>query len=144
MIHVFALDAQESNATDVGRISYVYKSFSEEGSLWQAILECAMRLQLHGEQVLAALKAAYQVVEEKVEEDYESRSLLADTQGAIAAFEETVQLLYELLLEYDDNYVYWIEVEPKGAKMLLICMQSRLKSQKGWLTNFLPKRKASF
>ncbi|PAD11384.1 ATP-dependent DNA helicase DinG [Shouchella clausii] len=142
MIHVFALDAQGSNATDVGRISYVYKSFSEEGSLWQAILECAMRLQLHGEQVLTTVKAAYQVVEEKVEEDYESRSLLADTQGAIAAFEETVQLLYELLLEYDDNYVYWIEVEPKGAKNATYLYAKPIEVSERLADQFFAKKKS--
>ncbi|WP_353626401.1 DEAD/DEAH box helicase [Bacillus sp. JCM 19041] len=126
MIHVFAL-GEGNNATDVGRISYVFKSFSEQGSLWQAILECAMRIQLHGEKTLAEVTQAYTLVSEEKELTYATRATLADIQAAIAMFEEQVQSVYELLLEYDDQFVYWIEAEPKGQKMPLIYMQSRLK-----------------
>lgn len=115
MIHVFAL-GEGNNATDVGRISYVFKSFSEQGSLWQAILECAMRIQLHGEKTLLEVTQAYTLTSEEKELTYATRATLADIQAAIAMFEEQVQSVYELLLEYDDQFVYWIEAEPKGAK----------------------------
>ncbi|MBM7840192.1 ATP-dependent DNA helicase DinG [Alkalihalobacillus xiaoxiensis] len=115
MLHVFALTV-ETGATDVGRISYVYDSFNEQGSLWQGILESAMRIQVAGESVVKELSQACLLVKDSEAMSYLDRSSLADIYTVIGSFEEQVQLVYELLLEQDDQFVYWIEAEPKGAK----------------------------
>lgn len=115
MLHVFALTV-ETGATDVGRISYVYDSFNEQGSLWQGILESAMRIQVAGESVVKELSQACLLVKDSEAMSYLDRSTLADIYTVIGSFEEQVQLVYELLLEQDDQFVYWIEAEPKGAK----------------------------
>ncbi|MED4127040.1 ATP-dependent DNA helicase DinG [Shouchella miscanthi] len=114
MLHAFVSERQ-TEATDVGRMSYVYHSFQEEGVLWQGILECAMRVQMNSSSIIEQL---YKAVDHEKDNEpaYEERSFIANVKSMIALFEEEVTQLYELLLEYDDAFVYWIEAEPKGAK----------------------------
>ncbi|KQL51865.1 MULTISPECIES: ATP-dependent DNA helicase DinG [Bacillaceae] len=114
MLHAFVSERQ-TEATDVGRMSYVYRSFQEEGVLWQGILECAMRVQMNSSSVIEQLYSAIDK-EKDNEPAYEERSFIANVKSMVALFEEEVTQLYELLLEYDKEFVYWIEAEPKGAK----------------------------
>ncbi|MFB4211388.1 ATP-dependent DNA helicase DinG [Shouchella sp. JSM 1781072] len=114
MLHAF-VNERQTEATDIGRVSYVYKSFNEEGVLWQGILECAMRVQLSSQSILKQFRT--QLNQETDDElAYQQQSAVANFKSIIASFEEEITQLYELLLEYDEDYVYWVEVEPKGAK----------------------------
>ncbi|MCM2674363.1 ATP-dependent DNA helicase DinG [Alkalicoccobacillus plakortidis] len=117
MIHAYALKAKKKASSDTGRTRYTYRSFDENSELWSAILECAMRVHASLSNVCLNLESMVASVEAKREElSYRDRALWADGSRMISSLLEEDEQLYELLLEYDENQVYWIEAEPKGAR----------------------------
>ncbi|MCL7745945.1 ATP-dependent DNA helicase DinG [Halalkalibacter alkaliphilus] len=117
MLHGYVLSKNQASATDVGRLRYRYASYLESSSTWQAILECAMRVHMQTKDCIAELQNWVKPFSDKKDDmTYKDRSLIADVEGLIDQVYEEEQTLYELLLEYDPNMVYWVEVEPRGAK----------------------------
>ncbi|MET3504414.1 ATP-dependent DNA helicase DinG [Halalkalibacter oceani] len=117
MIHQFVMHTRQKSSTDIGRIRYRYASYEEEGATWQAILECMMRVHMMMKDGINFCRNLSQLFQEKQEAlSYPERGLIADFERIVEALYEQEQNLYELLLEYDPNVVYWIEVEPRGAR----------------------------
>ncbi|WP_059105142.1 ATP-dependent DNA helicase DinG [Shouchella shacheensis] len=143
MLHAYTLKASEQGPTDIGRASHMYKSFSEKGTLWQGVLECAMRIQMNGESVLQAFEYASAVLTEASETmSYIDRSRLADAKTTIAIFSEHLQALYELLLEYDETFAYWMEAEPKGAKNATYLVAKPIQVAEQLADRFFAKKKS--
>ncbi|GAE25043.1 DinG family ATP-dependent helicase YoaA [Halalkalibacter wakoensis JCM 9140] len=117
MLHGYVLSKNQSSSTDVGRLRYRYETFKEKGSMWQAILECAMRVHMQTKDCMKILQSWLAPFSDKKDDmTFKARSFIADATGFIERLMEEEQTLYELLLEHDPNMVYWIEVEPRGAK----------------------------
>ncbi|MDQ0205953.1 ATP-dependent DNA helicase DinG [Alkalicoccobacillus murimartini] len=117
MIHAYALQAKKRASSDTGRARYAYKAFEETGELWSAIIECAMRVHASLSGVCLQLASLIAPMDDgQVDLVYRERAVWADGSRMIASLLEEDDHLYELLLEYDENQVYWIEAEPKGAK----------------------------
>ncbi len=55
-------------------------------------------------------------IRSKDELSFGDRGLLADFEAALLMLHEADEQLYQLLLEYDPDHVYWIEIEPRGAR----------------------------
>ncbi|NEU31189.1 ATP-dependent DNA helicase DinG [bacterium LRH843] len=116
MLHTFVMSTRKKNSTDVGRVRYRYK-YDEDGPVWQAILECTMRVHMQAKDQISSYLSIIKCFDDKKDElSYSDRGVISDIEQVIATFAEQEQHLYGLLLEYDPNMVYWIEVEPKGAK----------------------------
>ncbi|MBP3950624.1 ATP-dependent DNA helicase DinG [Bacillus suaedae] len=117
MLHAYVLRNRQASSTDVGRIRYRYNSYQEYGTQWQSILECTMRVHMQTKDTLADLRASIKPLTEIKEQlAYSEKAQLADLEGLIESLYEQEQNLYELLLEADPNVVYWIEIEPRGAR----------------------------
>ncbi|MFC0470254.1 ATP-dependent DNA helicase DinG [Halalkalibacter kiskunsagensis] len=116
MLHGYVLHKQTSS-TDVGRVRYRYESYTEEGSIWQAILECAMRVHMQSKDSIGLLRGWLEPFSDKKEDmTYKDRGFIADVESVVESLYEEEQILYEMLLEFDPNVVYWIEIEPRGAR----------------------------
>jgi ATP-dependent DNA helicase DinG len=117
MLHGYVLQKQTTSSTDVGRIRYRFASYEETSSYWQAILECMMRVHMKTKDCLQMLKKCLDPFQ-NIRDDmtYKDRGFIADLESVVESFYEQEEILYEMLLEYDPNYVYWIEIEPRGAK----------------------------
>ncbi|MBU8907280.1 ATP-dependent DNA helicase DinG [Desertibacillus haloalkaliphilus] len=117
MIHTFVVERRKASTTEIGRISYRYQAHREEGSIWRAILESTLRISAKLKELGRAMRKIVVVLEENEEQlSYAENSLVAEFNGLTKSFEQTRVDIEELLLEYDPNSVYWIEVEAKGAK----------------------------
>ncbi|TSB46945.1 ATP-dependent DNA helicase DinG [Alkalicoccobacillus porphyridii] len=117
MIHEYAIQAKKKGSSDIGRVRYAYRAFDEPGELWSAILECVMRVHSVISHVCLELERLSTLIENELTQfEYRERALWSDGMRMIASLCEEDEQLYELLLEYDQNQVYWIEAEPKGAK----------------------------
>lgn len=117
MIRAYVLRHVKRDVDDRGRVSYLYEAHSEKQDGWHEILTEA-------EQVKANMKTFTQTIlsiEKQLENVKESfsfkqKSLLSDLRGVREQLEAEGEKLSSLLLEYDPAYVYWIEVEERGAK----------------------------
>ncbi|GAF65259.1 DNA replication protein dnaD [Bacillus sp. TS-2] len=116
MIYRYVEKKQDTNQSDIGRMSYRYQSYQEKGQMWNAILENVMRIHFLSREWCKPLVNLCVTMQEQVELNYEEKSFLADFKSLIEQYDQHEQYLYELLLESDPNYVYWIEIEPKGAR----------------------------
>jgi ATP-dependent DNA helicase DinG len=117
MLHGYVLQKNHTSSTDVGRVRYRYESYAEESSKWQAILECTMRVHMKTKDCIGLLRGFLKPFAEKKDDmTYKDRGFIADAESVVESFYEEEQILYEMLLEFDPNVVYWIEIEPRGAK----------------------------
>ncbi|MED4123893.1 ATP-dependent DNA helicase DinG [Halalkalibacterium halodurans] len=117
MLHRYVLQNRSSSKSDVGRLSYRYESFREQGTLWEAILESGMRVHLMMKEGIKKLQLVLTCFHDVYDQlSFFDQGLLTDAKGVIDRLQEEENNLYELLLESDPNAVYWIEIEPRGAK----------------------------
>ncbi|WP_100407243.1 ATP-dependent DNA helicase DinG [Bacillus solitudinis] len=143
MVHRYVIQKRKTDASDTGRIRYRYESFSEKGTYWQAILECTMRVHM-------GMKESYYHIKEisKLFSDiddnltFKERGFLADVDSVIEALVEEEQHVYELLLEADPNYVYWIEIEPRGAKNATFLYSKPIEVAERLADHFFAKKKS--
>ncbi|WP_227936224.1 ATP-dependent DNA helicase DinG [Alkalihalobacillus deserti] len=117
MLHGYVMQKQKTSSSDVGRFRYRFESYAENNSHWQAILECAMRIHMQTKDCLQQLKRWLKPFQD-IRDDmtYKDRGFVVDIESVIDSLYEEEQVLYEMLLECDSNVVYWIEIEPRGAK----------------------------
>ncbi|WP_307794914.1 ATP-dependent DNA helicase DinG [Alkalihalobacillus sp. BA299] len=117
MLHSYVLKMKKSSSTEIGRLSYRYRAPSEQGTLWQCILECSLRVHSFFIELTQLLEQFVLSLTEVMDNfSYKEKGTLNDFQGLITHFNEVRQNIEQLLLEYDPNAVYWMEIEEKGAK----------------------------
>ncbi|MED1601542.1 ATP-dependent DNA helicase DinG [Alkalihalophilus marmarensis] len=117
MLNDYVTYKRKTGASDIGRISYRYRSFDESGSSWNAILECTMRVHMFAKDIRIRFDTLIkQFLDIKDQISYVDHGLVTDSERLVDALMEEEQYLYELLLEADPEFVYWIEIEPRGAR----------------------------
>lgn len=117
MIREYVLRNVKREVDDRGRVSYLYEAHLEKHAGWVEILTAT-------EQVIAKMNTfahSIKLIEKQLENVKESfsfkqKSLLLDFKGLREQLEAETEKLNSLLLEYDPAFVYWIEVEERGAK----------------------------
>jgi ATP-dependent DNA helicase DinG len=117
LIHATVVNRVARSKQEVGRKSLRYYPNQMTSSGWQEIQEAVLRVQmLLGD----ALKLMKRINDEFSLDEYElnftQTGILTSFKGFYANLSEEKGKLEELLLQYDPNYVYWIEVDVKGAK----------------------------
>jgi ATP-dependent DNA helicase DinG len=143
MIHRYVLQNQKTASSDTGRLRYRYESFNEQGTLWQAILECAMRVHMGMKDLYRHLIESVRGFDDiKESMPYKERGFLADIESVIETLFEEEQHVYELLLEADPNFVYWIEVEPRGAKNATYLYSKPIEVGERLADDFFAKKKS--
>ncbi|MFC0559916.1 ATP-dependent DNA helicase DinG [Halalkalibacter alkalisediminis] len=143
MLHGYVMQKQRTSSTDVGRIRYRFESFAENNSYWQAILECGMRVHMQTKDCLQQLKQWLKLFQD-IRDDmtYKDRGFIVDVESVIDMLYEEEQILYEMLLEYDPNVVYWIEVEPRGAKNATFLFSKPIDVSELLADHFFTKKKS--
>ncbi|WP_088102178.1 ATP-dependent DNA helicase DinG [Halalkalibacter urbisdiaboli] len=143
MIHRYVMQKRKTTATDTGRDRYRYESFNEKGSLWQAILECAMRVHMGMGDTFRLLKSVLGQFHDLQESLlFKDRGFLADVDSVVDSLYDEEQTVYELLLESDPNYVYWIEIEPRGAKNATFLYSKPIDIAERLADDFFAKKKS--
>ncbi|MCT8138927.1 ATP-dependent DNA helicase DinG [Anaerobacillus sp. CMMVII] len=117
MIHATVVRNMTRSKNEVGRLSLRYYPDQMTGNGWREIQEAVLRVQM---QLKDTLKLMKRITDELSLEDNElnftQTGILSAFKGLYANLSEEKGKLEELLLHYDPNYVYWIEVDAKGAK----------------------------
>ncbi|WP_100372735.1 ATP-dependent DNA helicase DinG [Bacillus sp. FJAT-45037] len=143
MLHMYVSDKNKTVASDVGRSSYRYKSFEESGRSWDAILECTMRVHMFtGNMVTGFQTLLHSLTQMNERLTYQDQAILSDCQRLIETFSEEEQKLYELLLEADPDYVYWMEIEPRGAKNATFIYSKPIQVSEQLADQFFAKKKS--
>ncbi|MFV8828338.1 ATP-dependent DNA helicase DinG [Alkalihalobacterium sp. APHAB7] len=141
MLHSYVIKMKKSSSTEVGRLSYRYCAPNEHGSLWQSILECGLRVYTFLKELNRQLEYYVQHLNDNVDDlSWEDRGTIADFQGVTNDFEETKQIIEQLLLEYDPNAVYWIEIEEKGAKNATYLFKKQVQLKETLADEFFAKK----
>ncbi|WP_368504473.1 ATP-dependent DNA helicase DinG [Alkalihalophilus sp. As8PL] len=143
MLNNYVADKNKTVASDVGRISYRYQSFNESGSIWNAILECTMRVHMFMKDITKSLRTIiHQFGEVKDSISYGDQGILTDAERLLEALADEEQTLYELLLEADPDFVYWIEIEPRGAKNATFIYSKPIQVAERLADDFFAKKKS--
>lgn len=116
MLRTYVLSKNGNKTTEIGRFSYKYESHLEDG-IWNDILESCLK----ATSLISLIRN--QLGETIAELDYvneanaymETNDLL-NLKSYLKLLQQLQLDLEKLLLQYDPSYVYWIEVEEKGAK----------------------------
>lgn len=112
LLHSYVLNKNGSNQSEVGRCTYTYVS-PKEGGEWEKILRCCDETVIALETWIKKLQATV-VQMEQVKDSRPSE--LNELKSFLKWLLQLKTDLETLLLEYDPRYVYWIEIEEKGAK----------------------------
>ncbi|MEB1806809.1 MAG: ATP-dependent DNA helicase DinG [Bacillaceae bacterium] len=140
MLHSYVLKMKKSS-TEVGRLSYRYCAPNEQGSLWQSILECGLRVHTFLKELNEQLQQYVQKLNDNIDNlSWENRGTITDFQGVTNDFEEMKQNIEQLLLEYDPNAVYWIEIEEKGAKNATYLFKKQVQLKETLADEFFTKK----
>ncbi|MGO4888081.1 ATP-dependent DNA helicase DinG [Anaerobacillus sp. MEB173] len=116
MIHDYVVNQKTSNS-EVGRVSYRYEAHKEKGKHWSAVMEATLRVNSQLKDIMRDMKKiAHLLHEAETEFTFVEKGYLSSFNSVMATMEEERSKLEQLLLQYDPEYVYWIEADAKGAK----------------------------
>lgn len=102
---------------EVGRKSFRYFPNEMGGEGWRGIQEVVYRVQMFSNEVLKLMKKItdeFSLIEDEL--NFLQTGVITQFKSVHASLSEEKGKLEELLLQYDPNYVYWIEVDAKGAR----------------------------
>ncbi|MDN4522843.1 ATP-dependent DNA helicase DinG [Fictibacillus fluitans] len=113
----YVLDAKKSNLNDFGRVSYRFGERDGKRAAWKAITEMSHRVHFEINDLEKLLKKAAHLCEEKEDHfTFKQKGVVADFNGVRNQLQEEKEKLRHLLREVNDDEVFWLEVEAKGAK----------------------------
>lgn len=116
-IRSFVLETKKSSMNDFGRVSYRYGVKDIKGAGWQAIMEMVQRVLFGLGDLGRTLKKVSKLCDDKEEHlNYVQKGVLADFNGLRNSLDDEKEKLRHLLKEINDEEVFWLEVEAKGAK----------------------------
>ncbi|OLO42537.1 ATP-dependent helicase DinG [Alkalihalophilus pseudofirmus] len=141
MLHSYVLKKKQASSNEIGRLSYRYRAPNEQGSFWQSILECSLRVYTFFKELTEQLEVFVQPLNE-VNNDlsFDDKGTVTDFQRLINQFHEVRHYLEQLLLEYDPNAVYWIEIEEKGAKNATYLFKKQVQLSETLADEFFTKK----
>lgn len=117
LIHTTVVNCVSRSKNEVGRKSLRYFPHQMTGGSWIEVQEVVLRVQMLLKDVLKLMKKINDELSlEEHELNFSQTGIVTSFKGLFANLSEEKGKLEELLLQYDPNYVYWIEVDAKGAK----------------------------
>ncbi|MFZ4452310.1 ATP-dependent DNA helicase DinG [Salibacterium aidingense] len=115
MIHHYCRKHSIPKRTDVGRLSLRYFPAQNADSEWTAVKDSLQRILYIFEEEERAWLSFYHQLSSVVPQGTNEEGLLHDFKSAAEDIEGMCLRLESLLLEEKDNYVYWMEIDKKGA-----------------------------
>lgn len=140
-IHAFVLNQVAYSKNEVGRRSLRYFPDQMKGERWGAIQEAILRAQMllkDGLKIIKRIRDELSLEEERL--TLHQSGVLKAWKGFYATLSEQKADLEELLLRYDSNYVYWIEVDPRGAKNATYIFNKPIEVAEILADNFFSKK----
>ncbi|SDH06589.1 ATP-dependent DNA helicase DinG [Alteribacillus persepolensis] len=115
MLHHYSLKTVNQKETDIGKVSVRYRPQKELSPLWEAVKESLKRVLLLFEEEAQAWHRFVHHLQDYIDTGSLEQGLLHDFHAAVTEAEEMCDVLFHLIAEEDPNYVYWMEVDKKGA-----------------------------
>ncbi|QOY35817.1 ATP-dependent DNA helicase DinG [Anaerobacillus isosaccharinicus] len=141
LIHATVVSTVARSKSEVGKKSLRYYPHQMTGRGWREIQEVVLRVQML---LKDALKLKKKITDELTLEEHElnfsQTAILTAFKGFYANLSEEKDKLEELLLQYDPNYVYWIEVGVKGAKNATYIYSKPIEVSEIMADNFFNKK----
>ena len=142
LLHEYVLRSKQNHSNDIGRIHYRY-DYREDNEMWQAVLESALKVHMKGKQSYPLFQELLEPFADHFERmAYNDRCFVADYERIVETLFTEEKKLYELLLESDPEAVYWIEIEPKGAKNATYLYSKRIDVSTILADQFFSKKKS--
>ncbi|KMK76408.1 ATP-dependent DNA helicase DinG [Alkalihalobacillus pseudalcaliphilus] len=144
MIFRYVEKNRAAGKSDTGRLRYRFLSYEEKGVLWDSILESAMRFYMQSKRLFDGYDRFYTYLnDESVELQNFEKAQLVDIHSLFEQLREHVAVLYEMLLECDPDYVYWIEIEARGAKNAAYLFRKPIDVAELLADSFFTKKKSA-
>lgn len=116
-IHSFVSKRMYSSKSEVGKKSLRFFPNKMNTNGWEFIQEAVLRVQMLLKDILKLMKRIndeFSLNDEQL--NYNQNGIVSSWKGYHSSLSEEKDNLEELILQYDPNFVYWIEADPKGAK----------------------------
>ncbi len=116
LLHSYVMKRKAKTKSEIGRISYKLSTERENNSFWRTIQEISMRVD--------SRLASVTRVAENIKEKLAMAAALSETETAVIndfilftdLLEERRKQLSEVLLDWTEGHVHWLEADSKGAK----------------------------
>ncbi|WP_026676979.1 ATP-dependent DNA helicase DinG [Fictibacillus gelatini] len=117
LIRTFVLEKRKDKANDFGRASYRYDQSVLKEKAWETLLEVVNRVHSGLSGLLKVLKQTSKKINDKEEHlTFSQKGILVDFDGLKSALEDETNKLIHLLTGMNENEVFWLEADAKGAK----------------------------
>lgn len=115
-IHRIVLNNLETNH-EGNKVSLRYSPLDLETNDWLKVKEVLHRAIMYFKDTFKVMKRIIEELELEEEQlDFLQSGVLTSFKGAYTTLIEEKDKLEQLFLHYDPNYVYWIEIDARGAK----------------------------
>lgn len=140
-IHAFVLSQVSFSKNEVGRRSLRYFPHQMKDGRWETIQEAILRVQMLLKDALKIIKRITDKLslEEEILQ-FQQSGILKAWKGFYATLSEKKADLEELFLQFDPNYVYWIEVDSRGAKNATYIFNKPIEVAEILADNFFSKK----
>lgn len=140
-IHQFVVKRVYSTKNEVGRKSLRFFPHEMTGEGWSSIQEVIQRVFIKLKDSLKLMKRIYDDISLNDDQLHFSHlGILTAFKGIWASLLEEKGKLEQLLMQYDPNYVYWIEVDVRGAKNATFIYSKPIEVAEILADNFFSKK----
>lgn len=109
--------SKKSTQQDVGRISFRYRPNELDSEDWIKAKEVLNRLTMYFNNSFKSIKKIIHEIElHEHDLDFIQSGIVTNFKGIFTTLKEEKTKLNQLFLDYDEQYVYWLEIDAKGAK----------------------------
>ncbi len=141
LIHTTLVKRSFHSKNEIGRKSFRYTPRQMTGNGWNEILEALGRVQALLKDVFKQMKKISDELScEEEQLTYLQTGIVTAFKGLKSNLTEEKEKLENLLLHYDPNYVYWIEVDVKGAKNATYILSKPIDVARQMADNFFRKK----
>lgn len=140
-IHSLVVKRVSASKNEIGRKSLRFYPHEMKGNGWKEIQEAVARVQMYLKDTLKLMKRIIDELSLNEEHlNFPQSGLITAMKGFYTNFSEEKGMLEELLLHYDPNYVYWIEVDVRGAKNATFIYNKPIEVSQILAENFFSKK----
>ncbi|RXJ03982.1 ATP-dependent helicase DinG [Anaerobacillus alkaliphilus] len=141
LIHSTIVNRFGHSNSEVGRKSMRYFPHQMTGKGWREIQETVLRVQMLLKDGLKAMKTVIDEISlEEDELNFQQIGTFTAFKGVYGNISDEKGKLEELLLQYDPNFVYWMEVDAKGARNATFIYNKPIEVSEIIAENFFSKK----
>ncbi len=141
LIHATISSRFSHSTSEVGRVSMRFFPHQMSGKGWREIQEAVLRVQMllkDGLKIMKRMIDELSLVEDQF--NFHQQGTYSAFKGLFVSISEEKGKLEELLLQYDPHFVYWLEVDSKGAKNATFIYNKPIEVSEIIADNFFSKK----